>query len=148
MGRRGWRIALASVLTAAACVGAVAFVAGAQSSGLIRPVAACLPAPLHASPALAHPGQAVVLSSGPASCDLDYPPSREYVVVLQHREVRTPPQRVAVASDGRFEALVTIPPTFPRGDAVLSVTGSPFDQCDDGGGSGSCVGYWVPIVVD
>ena len=148
MGRRAWAVAVATVLTAAAGVGAIAFVAGAQSGNLIRPAAVCLPAPLHVRPAVAHPGQTVVLSSGAASCDLGYPPSREYVVVLQHREVRTPPQRVAVASDGRFEALVTIPPTFPRGDAVLSVTGSPFDQCDDGGGSGSCVGYSVVLVVD
>lgn len=148
MGRRGWSIALAAVLTAAAGVGAIAFVAAAQSSGFIRPAAACLPAPLHVSPGVAHPGETVVLSSGAATCDLGYPASREYVVVVQHRDVRTPPQRVAVATDGRFQAAVTVPPAFPRGDAVLSVTGSPYDQCDDGGGSGSCVGYSVVLVVD
>ncbi|MEY9852839.1 hypothetical protein ABH923_002517 [Leifsonia sp. EB41] len=145
MRRRGLVTAAATVLTAAAALGTVALVAQAQSTGIIPPPIACLPAPLHLQPGVAHPGDEVVLSSDAAACRLPYPPAHTYEVVLQHREVRTPPQRVEVAADGRFQAHIIVPSTFPLGDAVVSVTGSPYDDFEDGA---SCAGYWKPLVVE
>ncbi|MGH1548388.1 hypothetical protein ACRAWB_04080 [Leifsonia poae] len=147
MRRRAWVVAAATALTLVVAAGAVGLAAAAQSAGIIRPAAMCLPAPLHARPAVVHPGQTVALSSGPAACDLGYARDRLYVVVLQHRDVHTPPLHVAVARDGRFETELVVPPDFPRGEAVLSVEGSPYDECDDTG-SASCAGYWVPVVVE
>ncbi|MEV8215056.1 hypothetical protein [Leifsonia sp. NPDC077715] len=147
MGRRARVIGAGAAMTVVLAGGAIALAAAAQSAGIIRPAAMCLPAPLHARPAVVHPGETVVLSSGAASCDLGYARDRLYVVVLQHRELSTPPLHVAVARDGRFETELTVPETFPRGDAVLNVTGSPYDECDDTG-SHSCAGYWVPVVVE
>jgi|GEM_PF-6628531 len=147
MGRRAWVIGAATALTVVVAVGAVGLATAAQSVGIIRPAVMCLPASLHARPAVVHPGETVVLSSGAASCDLGYARDRLYTVVLQRRELSTPPLHVAVARDGRFEAELTVPATFPRGDAVLNVTGSPYDECDDTG-SHSCAGYWVPLVVE
>ncbi|WP_158863607.1 hypothetical protein [Leifsonia sp. AG29] len=145
MQRRRWDIHAVTVLTVAAAVGAVALVAQAQSTGIIPLPIACLPAPLHLGPGVAHPGDEVVLSSDAAACHLAYPPAHTYQVVLQHRDVRTVPQRVEVAADGRFEAHITVPASFPTGDAVISVTGSPFDECDD---DASCAGYWKQLVVE
>lgn len=145
MQRRRWLITAVSALTVAAAIGAVALVAQAQSTGIIPLPIACLPAPLHLEPGVAHPGDEVVLSSDAATCHLTYPPAHTYQVVLQHRDVRTVPQRVEVAADGRFEARITVPASFPRGDAVISVTGSPYDECDD---HASCAGYWKQLVVE
>jgi hypothetical protein len=147
MGRRAWVVGATAALTVVVAAGAVALAAAAQSAGIIRPAAMCLPAPLHVRPAVVHPGQTVVLGSGAAACDLGYARDRRYVVVLQHRELHTPPLHVAVARDGSFETELTVPETFPRGDAVLSVEGSPYDECDDTG-SHSCAGYGVPVVVE
>lgn len=122
----------------------VALVSCGQSSGLIRPAAPCFPAPLRVDPPGAQPGSAVTVESGAAACSLGYPPGHRYTITLQHRDVVAPPLRVAVAPDGRFRATIDIPATFPSGDAVIRVTGSPYDDCDD---TASCVGYSVPLTI-
>ncbi|WP_431220912.1 hypothetical protein [Leifsonia xyli] len=147
MGRRRWIGLAVSAAALGAAVLAVVLVGQAQSAGLIAPASVCFPAQLEAAPAVAHPGQDVTLSSGAADCDLGYDPGHTYAVTLQHRETRTAPMRVVVATDGSFRVTVAVPATFPRGQAVVIVTGSPYDECDDTP-SASCVGYSIPLAVD
>jgi len=144
--RRKTRTQIAASLAVLLAAGAtVALLSYARSSGAIRPAAACFPAPLQAEPAVVHPGQPLTVRSGAAACRLGYAPRHAYSVTLQHRESVTTPISVDVTPDGRFRATIDVPATFPRGDAVVIVTGSPYDRCED---SGSCVGYSVTLVVD
>lgn len=145
-GHRGlW---LRAGLTAAVVllVVAVLGVMSANAPGwFVRPAFRCLPARLVVEPHTAAPGGSVTVSSPAADCDLGYPPGHTYDVILRHREVATAPQRVRVDADGRFAAAIAVPASFPLGYAVVSVTGSPFDDCDD---RGSCVGYAAELVVE
>jgi hypothetical protein len=106
----------------------------------------CLPAPLRVSPVTAAPGDTLLVSSGPADCDLGHGPHHTYRVKLIAPHVSSPPVSVEPAPDGRFSVELPVPGGFPPGDAFIVVTGSPFDHCDDTG-SGSCAGYAAPVTI-
>lgn len=108
------------------------------------PGSVCLPAPLRVSPVPAAAGDSLVVSSGPADCDLGYGPHQTYRVKLVAPHVSSPSVSVEPASDGHFSVELPVPAGFPRGDAFVVVTGSPFDQCDDTM-TGSCAGYAATI---
>jgi hypothetical protein len=143
----GWgRRSAASALAAALALG----LAGCGPVRLGPPP--CLPAPLQVTPSTASAGGTVTVSSPAADCDLGYAARHTYAVTLSAQGVpgapgtRTPPVEVEVAADGSFSVALAIPDDFPRGDAFVVVTGSPYDECGHDG-TGSCAGYTAPIPV-
>lgn len=146
MGTWGRRIA-ASVLAAALALG----LAGCGSSVRLGPPP-CLPAPLEVAPPRPDAGTTVTVSSPAAECDLGYSAGHTYSVTLVAEGVpgtpgtRTSPVEVEVAADGSFSVPLPIPDGFPRGDASVVVTGSPYDECGKDG-TGSCAGYTAAVRV-
>lgn len=106
----------------------------------------CLPARLQVSPQTVAPGESITVSSPAADCSLGYGRGHAYRVRLSHPGQPGPPVTTAVAEDGSFRMTLTVPATFPSGPAIVSVTGSPMDDCDDGGGS--CAGYAANFTVE
>ncbi|MFF2050490.1 hypothetical protein ACFVU2_02715 [Leifsonia sp. NPDC058194] len=106
----------------------------------------CLPAPLVVAPAEVQPGGSLTVSSPPADCDLAYADGHTYRITVGVRETRTSEVEVQVARDGSFSIPIPIPADLPRGEAVVSVTGSPMDDCGKDG-TGSCAGYAAYITV-
>ncbi|WP_348787407.1 hypothetical protein [Leifsonia sp. NPDC080035] len=125
-------------MAAAVLLAVTAALSGCSDSGLIT-VRRCLPSPLEVTPAVASPGTVLTVSSGAAACDLGYREGHTYTVEVLMPMHRSPQTTIRVGTDGRFQAEVTVPADFPAGDAVVDVHGSPYDDCDDGGGS--CAGY-------
>lgn len=107
--------------------------------------AECLPPRLQVAPDVAAPGDTITVSSGPAECDLGYRSGHVYTLALAVPRLASPETTVRVATDGRFSATVTVPDTFPPGDAAIIVHGSPYDHCD--GSRGSCAGYTAAITI-
>ncbi|WP_290472682.1 hypothetical protein [Leifsonia sp. 71-9] len=141
-GRRVVAAALAAALAAPLAL----VLAGCGSAVRFGPPP-CLPAPLQVTPSAPARGGAITVSSPPASCDLGYSDGHSYSVILAAAAAiegtpgpRTEPVEAEVAADGSFSIPVAIPADFPRGDAVVIVTGSPYDECGTDG-TGSCAGY-------
>lgn len=108
-------------------------------------VRTCFPAKLAVSSDAVSRGDVVTLSSPAAHCDLGYGAVREYSVRLGAGHVSTPAVLVHVARDGSFSTDFRVPRSFPAGPAEFFVIGSPYDDCDDTGGS--CAGYGVPVQI-
>ncbi|HEY0187005.1 MAG TPA: hypothetical protein VGC67_05910 [Cellulomonas sp.] len=126
--------------TAALCAGALgaAMLTGCGGTD----TGACLPAPLELSRTSVEVGLTVIVSSAAAGCDLGELGS--YDLTLTAGMVEQSVGRFDVDADGSFEARVAIPAGAEPGPAVLSVTGSPYDDCpvlDDG----LCTGYAVDL---
>lgn len=128
-------LALAGALVAAGCAHS-----GFPGS------APCLPARMHADPAVTGVGEVVTVSAAPTDCDLGYGPGHRYTIRVRAVRVASPPITVTVDTDGRFSAAVPIPADFPQGPATIEVEGSPYDECGKNG-YGSCAGYGVPIEI-
>ncbi|WP_269048296.1 hypothetical protein [Paenarthrobacter sp. Z7-10] len=86
----------------------------------------------------------MTLSSDAAACALGYPAGHAYTISLSNDGVTAPPVTAGVDPDGLFSAKIPISAEFPPGTAYLIVTGSPYDNCEDGA---SCAGYWATIMV-
>lgn len=142
--RRKWiQLAVTGVLL---LVGVAVFAAIATTpSGRLEAQQRCFPAPVRVEPATAHPGSALTVNSDAADCDLGYARGHTYSVVVRHRDTVTDPVRTEVRTDGVFRTTIDLPADFPAGDAVVIVTGSPYDDCDD---TGSCVGYSALLTVE
>lgn len=125
---------------AAVLVVAAAALTGCTGSGPIS-VPQCLPPQLEVAPSAVAPGAELTVSSASTSCDLGYEAGHTYTLTVVVPRHSSPETVVPVATNGRFTATVTVPADFPPGDAAVIVHGSPYDDCDDGGGSGSCAGY-------
>jgi hypothetical protein len=146
MGTWGRRIVVAGLAAALALT-----LAGCGSSARLR-IDRCLPAPLEVTPPGPDAGTTVTISSPPADCDLGYSDGHTYSVTLMAPGApgtpgtRTPPVEVEVAADGSFSVPLAIPDDFPRGDASVVVSGSPYDECGKDG-TGSCAGYTAAVRV-
>ncbi|WP_313539679.1 hypothetical protein [Leifsonia aquatica] len=109
-------------------------------------------APLEVPPPGPDAGTTVTISSPAAECDLGYSAGHTYSVTLVAEGVpgapgtRTSPVEVEVAADGSFSVPLAIPDDFPRGDASVVVSGSPYDECGTDG-TGSCAGYTAAVRV-
>ncbi|WP_285115103.1 hypothetical protein [Leifsonia sp. fls2-241-R2A-40a] len=143
--RPGSVVALLRVSVAAPALALALALAGCTGSSFLSPHA-CLPGRLSVDPAVVAAGGSVTLASGPARCDLGYERGHTYSVKVMHRQLASPPTVVEVEPSGRFLTRVVIPESFPAGDAVIVVTGSPFDRCAEEG-YGSCAGYAVDITI-
>ena len=104
----------------------------------------CFPAVLSVSPSSAAAGSSVILSSPAANCALNYWDGHTYSVTLSAQKVTSQPVVASVARDGRFSKKIPIPADFPSETAYLIVTGSPYDECEDGA---SCAGYSATVTV-
>ena len=105
----------------------------------------CLPATLSASPTTASAGSSVTLSSAAAKCSLGYTSGHTYSITLTNKGVAGKPVTATVARDGAFSTEIPIPADFSHGTAYLIVTGSPYDNCENGQ---SCAGYSTTIIVE
>ena len=105
----------------------------------------CLPAALSVSQTTASAGSSVTLSSGAANCSLDYTSGHTYSIILTNKGVAGKPVTATVARDGAFSTEIPIPADFSHGTAYLIVTGSPYDDCENGQ---SCAGYSTTIIVE
>ncbi|ERK71402.1 hypothetical protein [Leifsonia aquatica] len=146
MGTWGRRIVAAGLAAALALT-----LAGCGSSARLG-IDRCLPAPLEVTPPGPDAGTTVTVSSPAAECDLGYSAGHTYSVTLVAEGVpgtpgtRTSPVEVEVAADGSFSVPLAIPDDFPRGDASVVVSGSPYDECGKDG-TGSCAGYTAAVHV-
>ena len=143
--RRRLRTAIALIVLGVT-VAALVIVGMSDRDWSGRSVPRCLPARLQVSPPTVARGESITVSSPAADCSLGYGRGHTYRVRLIHPGQPGPPVTTAVAEDGSFRMTLTVPPTFPSGPATVAVTGSPMDDCDDGGGS--CAGYAAYLTVE
>jgi hypothetical protein len=105
----------------------------------------CLPAALNVSLTSVTAGGSVTVSSPAADCALGYQEGHTYSIRLSSQAVIARLFTASVGGDGSFSKVIPIPANFPRGTAYILVTGSPYDNCEDGG---SCAGYSTSITVE
>lgn len=101
----------------------------------------CLPEPMSVSQPTVQPGAKITVSAPAAKCDLGYAQGKNYTLQLisEYAEEKTNITReVRVNTDGSFSDEVPIPEQFPQGAAMLLISGSPFDECDE---LNSCAAY-------
>jgi hypothetical protein len=143
---RGWSVGLwVVILVAAAVVGSVTVSAATRDTD-------CFPGRLRAAPGVAAPGDTVRITASAFPCDRRY--HRGALYGLRFRsgssaEV-TDLGSFPVATDGSFEAEVTVPEVATPGTGAFIVTGYDIrdvfaDLCDDG--SSGCAPYTAGIRV-
>jgi len=89
-----------------------------------------------------------MIGSGPADCDLGYDSETRYsIALISSSGVESEEPDVPVNDDGSFSAEIVVPEDFRTGSALISVKGSPYDDCDYGG-SGSCASYVVDLEIE
>ncbi len=107
----------------------------------------CLPSPLKASPQNVAAGTTLAVVAPKFACSASYPTGKTYRLTLGLVGRGAPVDLgfFPVNSDGSFHAIVTIPRSASPGEAGISVTGSPFDNCNDT--ASSCAGYGAQFTI-
>ena len=106
----------------------------------------CVPGALAATPSIVEPGESVTVTAAPAACTIEFTDGGRYTLdlgLVGESDVLWT-DRVRVAQDGTFSAVVPVPRGVQAGRAYVRVADGYRFSCDD---TGSCADDSVSIQI-